>query len=283
MTAPSPASRRQNGSALLVVLWTLVPLAALATMLTSTGRTEAQVAGNLHGAAVAQAAADGAVHAAIMALLSPTGTESGSLSWPPSPEPRTERVAGARTSLRIGSEDGKFDLNAVPPDVLAALLQALGTERDTARQLAVDIVLWRSQSLEATARERAYAQAGLGYVPPGAPYQSVSELASVLGMTPALMERLRPYLTVYRSGDPDLRSADPIVRGILGGTSGTAGGAPGRSAVLPPALAPSANRVRVAVIDATATADRGGVASRHTIVRVGASSDRGGWTVLVWE
>ena len=65
-----------------------------------------------------------------------------------------------------------------------------------------------------------YRAAGLPYGPPGTPFQSVDELADVLGMTPALFARLAPHLTVFTDGDPDLSTRDPVVSSALRDISG---------------------------------------------------------------
>ena len=54
---------RQRGFALLIVLWAVVFLAFLVTQLTAAGRLETHIASNLRVAAVAEAAADGALYA----------------------------------------------------------------------------------------------------------------------------------------------------------------------------------------------------------------------------
>lgn len=255
-----------RGFALVIVLWTLVLLTLIATQMTGTGRTEVRLAANLRGAAVAQAAADGCVYAAIQRLLAdPAGL------WPPDPAPRTERVQGASVVTQLGSEDGRFDLNSAPAEVLVALLRALGVDGNQAQALASDIVLWRFPSARGTERMRAYQQAGLDYGPPGAPFESVAELALVLGMTRDVYDRMRPHVTVFHEGDPDGRAAGAVVRGVLT-TMGVAG-AVGRGQARP-------GRVAVIEVDAEAGGSR---ASRRAVVRIGASADRGGWAILAWE
>ncbi len=240
-------------------------LTLIATQLTASGRAEIRLAGNLRGAAQAAATADGAVYAAIMRLLQQTEGP-----WPPDPAPLTERFADARVVVRLGSDDGKLDLNSISADVLAALMRAVGVDRSQAQRLAIDVALWRFPSADSTSRAAAYAQAGLAYGPPGAAFQSIAELSLVLGMTPDIFARLRPHVTVYHDGDPDPRAADPIVLALIGG----------------PAAASAARRApprpgRVAVIDVEAAMDNGGRATRHAVVRLGA--DRGGWSILLWE
>ncbi len=260
--------RRPSGFALIIVLWALVLLTLVATQLTSTGRAEVRLASNLRGAAVAQAAADGCVYQAIEQIL------AGVLPWPPDPAPRTWRVPGAVATVRLGSEDGKFDLNSVPVDVLARLLRGIGAGASEAQQLAVDIVLWRFPSAQTEERRRAYLQAGLDYTPPAAPFQSVAELGAVLGMTPGLLQRLGPHVTIYHDGDPDPRLADPVVRTILRERGLIADGA---------ATQTSGPPTGTVIVDVDAEAPGGSRAHRHAIVRIGAASDKGGWKVLVWD
>lgn len=260
-------ARGQRGFALIVVLWTLVLLTVIATQIAATGRSEARLAANLRGAAEAQAAADGWVYETVQRLL---GDPRG--PWPPDPAPRVVERQGVAAVIRLGSEDGKVDLNSTPPELLAALLQAVGADRIEAQTLAADITTWRFPSSRTAERTRAYQQAGLAYGPPGEPFETVAEARLVLGMTPALYERVRPHLTVLHEGEPDPRAAGPIVRDVLASLGVRAQPGPGQ-----------ARPGRIAVIDVDAKAADGSSASRHAVVRIGSATDRGGWTVLVWE
>jgi general secretion pathway protein K len=56
-----------------------------------------------------------------------------------------------------------------------------------------------------------YQAAGLDYRPPGAPLETLDELGRVLGMTPAILATIRPYLTLYGPPQPNPATADPIV------------------------------------------------------------------------
>ena len=46
-----------------------------------------------------------------------------------------------------------------------------------------------------------YQAAGRPYTPPNRPFESIEEMAFVLGMTPEIMERIRPYVSVYKIAD----------------------------------------------------------------------------------
>ena len=60
-----------------------------------------------------------------------------------------------------------------------------------------------------------YAAAGRDYAPSGAPFASPDELGAVLGMTPDLLARLKPHLTVFTDGDPSTATQDVVVAQAL--------------------------------------------------------------------
>ena len=256
------------GFALLIVLWTLVLVTALLLQLTAAGRADVRLAGNLRDAALAEAAADGGVHDAISHLLDP----SAGRHWSADASLHELRSPHALATIRIGSEEGKVDLNGTPTDVLAALLRGVGLDQARSDDLALAIALWRFPSAEAAARKAAYRQAGRDYVPPGAAFQSVAELGLVLGMTPDIVARLRPHVTIYHEGEADPRRADPLVRDVLR--------AQGASEIAPSRDTRAGEVVNVEV---TARSDLGSRAARRAVIRIGAEADQGGWRILAWD
>ena len=109
---------RQRGFALLIVLWTMGLLALLVAQFTATGRGEVQMAANLRANAVTQAAADGAVHEAILRLLQG--------KWAPDGRPRVIRVGTADVEVRIKDEGWKVNPNDAKLPALQALLASSG-------------------------------------------------------------------------------------------------------------------------------------------------------------
>lgn len=193
----SGGSARDRGFALLLVLWTTVLLSLLVTQMVSAGRTEAQLAANLRGAAVAEAAADGAVHQAVFRLLQDR----------PAVPPEL-RLPGATVALSVQDEAGKVNPNTATPELLTALLRAVGADTRTAAAAAAAIVSWRFPGGDKAAPYRA---AGRDYAPPGAPFRRLDELGLVLGMTPALLGQVLPYLSLYAEAEPDAAAAGPVV------------------------------------------------------------------------
>ena len=134
----SAAARRERGFALLVVLWTVALLSVLGTQMTASGRAESQLARNLRNAAATEAAADGAVMEAVFHAL-----DTGPGHWPANGATRSLRSPAAVTEVQILNEAGKVNLNSAPPELLAALIHAVGTDTQTAATLANAILDWR--------------------------------------------------------------------------------------------------------------------------------------------
>lgn len=256
-----------RGFALLIVLWAMVLLTLLVTQLAAAGRTELQLAANLRGAAAAEAAADGAVYAAVFHLLDP------SEPWLADGVDRVLRVPGGQAVVRIADEAGKVNPNSASPELLRALLRRSDADSRAADSIAAAIVDWRfpsSQGRPAGAKEAEYRAAGRDYGPPGAPFRSVAELGAVLGMTPALLSRLEPNVSVLTDTDPDPAAAPPVVRQAMQDVRGV----PAGSRRKPP---------RTVTITARAVGDAGGHFTRRAAVRLGSTPKEPLFQILTWE
>jgi general secretion pathway protein K len=263
------AVKRERGFALLIVLWTMALLAALVSGLTTSGRIEVQIASNLRAGAVAQAAADGALHEAILRLLR--------REWRPGGNPRLIRVGEVPVGVRVHNQDRKLNPNTAAVPVLRAFLVSLGVDAGKAESLARAIVEWRSPTRREAApgsRLAPYREAGLPYGPPGQLYESADEIGLVLGMTPDLLARMKPYLSVYQEGDaPDVPPAladDAPRRGAPSDSDWQLG---------------STGRVMVVMIEATAVGPKGGRFRRQAVVRLRAeaSLDQAPFQILTWD
>ena len=218
--ADKPGSERcrERGWALISVLWVTAMLGMMAAAtqdLTVTSvRTERR--------ALSRAHLDNDLDAAtIRAILAMDDARAGS-RW------RLDGVAypfsfdGVNMTVSIQDEDGKFDLNDADDDTLSPLFESVGVDTKTATILADRIVEWRTEATSDDAHtlhggtDADYAAAGLPWRPRHNDFQSVSEVQLVLGMTPALYERIRPALTVYsRDDSPDEDFAPRIVLNAL--------------------------------------------------------------------
>ena len=181
MSSAAIASRREAGFALIAVLLAGGFLAMLAATMARAAHTEGAVTRTLGLAAAARAAADGAVRATIFALLTDQDAalpRDGSL--------REQAIGNVRVALTIQDETGLVDLNSAAPELLAALFTAESGAPSLAAALSSEVLSRRPlPAAGETAPRRA-----------GAPFRSLSELASIGGMPSELFHRLAPLTTV---------------------------------------------------------------------------------------
>lgn len=260
---------RQRGFALLIVMWGLVLPALVCARVLSTGRMEAQLAGNLRDAAVAEDTADGAIFRTIYNLIG-----VGEVRWPAQGTFRAT-VAGAPVEIAIRNLSGRINPNVASPELLSALFGRLDLDKAKAEALTLAILEWRATGPRLlTAKTADYARAGRGEAPPEKPFRSLDDLGAVLGMTPELLARLRPHLTLWWESDPDPAYADPVVMATLQSLGTVASGA----------SAAASGRTNQAVeIVATAAGPGGARFSRTADVVVNAADGRSTWRIMSWR
>ena len=260
---------RQRGFALLIVMWGLVLPALVCARVLSAGRMEAQLAGNLRDAAVAEDAADGAIYRTIYNLIG-----AGDVHWPAQGQFRAT-MAGVPVEITVRNLTGRINPNVASPELLGALFRRLDLDKAKAEALALAILEWRATGprlLNAKAAD--YARAGRAEAPPEKPFRSLDDLGAVLGMTPELLARLRPHLTLWWASDPDPAYADPVVMATLQALGAVAPGASTTGGV----------RMNQAVeIVATAAGPGGARFSRRAEAIVNAVDGRGTWRVVSWR
>lgn len=261
---------RQRGFALLIVLWTMGLLALLVAQFTATGRGEVQMAANLRANAVTQAAADGAVHEAILRLLQG--------KWAPDGRLRDLRVGTAAVEVRIKDEGWKVNPNEAKLPVLQALLAHVGVEAAKGTALAHAIIDWHSAGAQPRPPgPRPTRNRPAGTTPTAAGnrvFDSLDEIGLVTGMTPELLARIRPFLSIYLEGDvfETDDSTPPRFDGVprTGGDGWRLG---------------STGRTMLVTVAATAIGTKGGRFTREAVVRLRdeASLDQEPYQILTWD
>jgi general secretion pathway protein K len=209
--------RSERGFAILIVLWALVLISLIMAHVVAMARQETDLASNLRSNAALSAEADGGVYEAIFHVL-----DRSAAHWAANGAPHETNGRFGRLFITIRNEAAKIDLNGAPPELLAALLHLAGVEGGRAGVIAANIVAWRSQAGQTVLADEAYRAAGYPYAPPHQPFESVGELRYVLGVTPEIMERISPFLTVFHRGEVDPNGADPIVLSALKSVYGPA-------------------------------------------------------------
>ena len=268
---PTDAAWRERGFALLIVLWTLALLAFLVALFAAAARTEARIAFNLRSAMGPEWNADGAVYTAAFHLL-----DRSDKHWAVDGTVHKLAVPGGTVAVRVTDEANKINLDTASVDLLRALLLGVGADADTASALAGAIADWR----EATGRDASaakadqYRSAGLDYTPPEKPFRSVDELAQVLGMTPGLLAKLRPHLTIYSTYGPGRSSTDPVALDAIMLLRKQGG-------ILP--FERDVSGEQVVQVVATASSADGTSFTRRAILRVDPSAKDRPCAILVWE
>jgi general secretion pathway protein K len=212
----SAARSSQQGFVLVAVLWLLAALAALATIFSVYLSNSARALALNDTAVQAQALVSAGVELAAYRL------QLGGEDARPAQGSFRVRLNGAEISVSFVSEAARVDLNAAPKELLGGLLSALGANEDEAREGADRIIAWRTKPAEETAgnEDALYQAAGRSYPPRQAPFAHVDELGLVLGLTPALVERALPFVTVFSgaSGVDVLNAAPEVIAALPGMT-----------------------------------------------------------------
>ena len=263
------APERQHGFALLLVLWTMVLLSLIGSRIAASGRAEAQLAANIRDAAVTEVAANGAVQEAAFHLL-----DAPPRRWAADGSARRVALPGAVVEVRVESEDGKVNPNLASAPLLTALLHEVGADTRTAGLVADSIVRWRFPWVRPGMNDpslAAYKAAGLNYGPAGAPFGSLDEVGAVLGMSPNLLARVRPYLSLYASTTPDPASASrPVLTALReafgGGALSSSGGGPSAVGITAVAAGPNGTRF-----------------TRHAILRLTSQAGADPVQVMAWD
>ncbi len=192
------ALARQSGIALIAVLWLTVMLTVIASGFAFSMHGEAIAARNALSLAQARAAADGAVERVAFELTRPRNLAD---VWLPDGTPQTWAEGEAKITTWATDESARIDLNFASEALLKGLFQNVGgADAPTADALVAALEDWRDpDDLKRPngAEEADYRAAGKSYKPANASFDTVGELARVLGVTPALMARIADSVTVY--------------------------------------------------------------------------------------
>ena len=197
MTRPrSPASLRQQGIALVLALWITVLLTVIASGFAFSMRSEALATRNALSLAQARAAADGAIERAAFELQRPRLPDA----WALDGVPHYWQDGDIAIKVVAVDEAARIDLNVAPDALLKSMLLAQGLDDEKATSIAAAIADWRDPDdfkRPSGAEEADYRAAGLKYGPANGPFETVTEVGRVLGVTGDLYARLANLCTVY--------------------------------------------------------------------------------------
>ena len=214
-------SRPHRGVALMLALWLIVALGAIAAQVTAAAREESALVRNVKARTAARYAAESgliAARAQIESLLA-----SAVL-----PAERTRRlnqmddavaalrnvdIGAARFTVAAADLNARIDLNQAGDATLLAFFGQFTTDRE-ARVVVDALGDWK----DADSRRRAhgaetqeYERAGSRWVPRNAPLEWIEELRRVHGVSEQLARAVAPYVTVGGDGRVNLNTAPESV------------------------------------------------------------------------
>jgi general secretion pathway protein K len=218
MHTPHDTARRAapDGFILVAVLWIIVALATLASIfsiyLANTAVSLSLNDNSIQTEALVSASLELTAYQLSVPKSAPAPTVAP--ATPPTRGDFNFRLGRANVAVSYTSETARIDLNAAPAQLLANFFTVLGVQRQNAEQYAERIEGWRTKPKTASAvaasddnEDSLYRAAGHNYLPRRAPFAHVDELSLVIDLPPELVERARPYLTVY-SGKPQINVLD---------------------------------------------------------------------------
>lgn len=191
-------AEREQGFALIFVLWFVAILAILVASFIHLTGTQAKIARNEYDRARARALADAGISLAVLGILDRTPDTP----WRLDGSLRELSYDGGKIRLRLQDERGKLDLNRVRPDILGNLFGIAANESD-------DECVKLAQNISSWKRDRLAAWSGPNSGPQPAssgPFLAVEELLEVPGVSREIYDRVMPFVTVW-SGSP---SIDPL-------------------------------------------------------------------------
>lgn len=204
----------ERGSALLIVLWLLVLVSAIAVSMSGTTRVESRLAFNLAEEARARYLAQAGVNHAILTLLDPQAPRQRVMDGS---AVRSLDLFGATVTVALRDECGKVDLNTAWGGLVEGLLKGQGDEQTVAQA----ILDWRDPDTvrrPGGAEDKDYAEDGLPYGARDGLFETIEELQQVRGMSQALYQRLAPDITVdcLAAGIDPLAASPAVLAAIPG-------------------------------------------------------------------
>jgi general secretion pathway protein K len=178
---------REQGIALISVLWVLLLLSGLASAAAFMARTNAILTHKLGEYAQAESTAD----AAIVSAIGELSDEKTSRHPPIDGQPQSGNLQGIPVIVSISSEAGRIDINTADDGLILAFLRSQGASEETASRLLGDL------------NARRHANDGANHI-----LRTLGELQQIPSWQTQYRECWTSALTVY-SGLPGVNASDP--------------------------------------------------------------------------
>jgi general secretion pathway protein K len=219
---------RQAGSMLVVALWALSLLGVFSISLGFGVRQKAALLSRLSTLDAVYPIAYSGVELAKGLVKSDDNFDVDLLGDPWASGGQGAALSGGRFLLvpegpsPVVDEERKVNLNRTSLQIVSRLLgRVSGLPNEEADELAYNLLDWMDSDSsfghpQYGAEDSYYDDLPRPYAAKDAPYESMDELLLVKGMTPGILEKIRPFVTVYGSGKVNLNTASRDVLAALG-------------------------------------------------------------------
>ncbi len=225
---------RQQGSVLVAVLWLLAMMGVFAMAVTRQASQELLFGQWLRDRVLARNLAEAGIERALIELRHDKFKvfDSFQETWGSNPKAFSHISLQAGTYSVICEQDGetlygacdesgRININKASPEILKNLMMAAdsGIGEDKASAIADAIEDWRDGNDDRSdhgAESSEYHSLKKPYEARNGDLESVEELNMVMGMTPELFRKIRPYVTVYTDGRINFNTAPKAVFRALG-------------------------------------------------------------------
>ncbi len=188
--------RRQQGIALVLVLWVALLMSVIAGSFALSARTESLQSRILLNETQARFLAEAGLNRTVYELRNP----DPETRWIADGRTHKFELDGAEIEIQVTDESGKIDLNQAGEELLVGLFASVGVEYEEAIGMVDKILDWKDADEEmrlAGAEDGDYFAAGYQYGAKDAPFDTVPELVQVMGISYELYRKIEPALTVY--------------------------------------------------------------------------------------
>lgn len=217
-----PQDAHERGFALIAAVASLAVFAAIALVVISATRIDLAKGQGELSSAQARLAAESGLAIALHGLINRDAATLALLDG------RAQEIdfGGAHIAITLIDERGKVNINAIEAPVIERMLTEAGLEGH-ARNIARDSLLdWQDsddETLPDGAEASYYEKQKI--TPPNGGVQTIDELGMIRGFTPAVVDRLRSFVTVERDAVPfSPRYAGPQALAAIGDSRGAIAG-----------------------------------------------------------
>lgn len=186
---------RQEGTALVLVLWMLSLMSIIAVSYTLTVRNEIMLVNNMVRGSEARALAE----AGIWTIIDVMANESAGQFYADG-EPLEMILGGSVIRISVEDESGRIDLNTSDEALLTGMVESSAVPKRIQGMIVDQILDWRDRDSEPRkegAEDNVYTATGIKRGPKNDAFNTVEELKEIPSITPEIFNSLEPLLTVH--------------------------------------------------------------------------------------